>query len=268
MTHWQSLFLWSEQPQPIIEAVQQYLEAQVYLLYKPFARLPGMAYPITLKMFVSPIQNDCVRVLIEGDELDDLAAYLSQKNDCLAVSLDGRMAFLHFFRNGELCDLARGLADYAKADSHSLLAAVLQAEGHNLPAINQGKIGDVPLDMLPDDLQAMAKQVNAKQANQLFQKIAQKFIAAVGQYDAQTLLQNQADWDSPGGQYIRAVMACLQIPENWREPDFATLRTAYAVQSRQQYDSHMPLLPGDEQSLQAVPNALDYVPVYGGKKSR
>lgn len=265
MTHWQSLYLWSEQSQRIVESIQHYLDTQAYIPYNPFGRFPGMAYPITLKTFVSPVQNSCIRVLFEGNELDALAAHLSQITDCFAIALDGRMAFLHFFRAGELIDLETGLLDYTKPNIGSHLETVLKAEEHNLPILQQGKIGDVPIDALPDDMQEMAKQLDMKQANKLFQKISKKFIKAVGQYDARTLMQTQSDWDSQGGQTIRAIMACLNIPENWREPDFTTLRTAYALQSRQQYDSNMPLLSGDESILIAVPNALDYHPVYGGK---
>lgn len=265
MTHWQNLYLWSEQPQLTIEAIQHYLNEQSYTLYNPFGRFPGMAYPVTLKTFVSPAQSSCIRILFEGNELDTLAAHLSQIADCLAIALDGRMAFLHFFRAGELIDLMTGLPDYTKPNASNYLEAVLKADSHNLPTLHQGKIGDVPLDALPDDVQQMAKQLNAKQVNKLFQKISKKLMKSVGQHDPRTLMQTQSDWDSQGGQYIRALMACLSIPDNWREPDFATLRTVYALQSRQQYDSSTPLFPGDEAALIAVPNALDYVPIYGGK---
>jgi hypothetical protein len=266
MTHWQSLYLWSEQTEIIVEAIQQYLDIQSYTPYNPFGRFPGMAYPITLKTFVSPVQNTCIRILFEGDEREVLAAHLSQQADCLAIALDKGRASLQFFRSGEWIDLATGLTDYIQANLGNQLETVLNAESYDLPTLKQGKIGDVPLDALPEDIQKMAKQVNRKQAHNLFQKISKKFGKTFSQYDARALMQNQSDWDSQAGQTIRAVMNCLITPDNWREPDFATLRSAFAVQSRQTYNSNTALFPGDEQILITVPNALDYSPVYGGKR--
>ena len=152
MTHWQSLYLWSEQAQLIVEAIQHYLNEQAYTHYNPFGCFPGMAYPITLKTFVSPVQNACIRVLFEGNELDALATHLSQVADCLAIALDGRIAVLHFFRSGKLIDLTTGLLDYTKPAVTSQLEVVLKAESYDLPTLNQGKIGDVPLEALPEQI--------------------------------------------------------------------------------------------------------------------
>ncbi len=59
-------------------------------------------------------------------------------------------------------------------------------------------------------------------------------------------------------------MACLNIPTNWREPDFGALRDAYQLHLRQQRKPGARLYPGDEAVMAQVANALDYVPVYGG----
>lgn len=264
MTHWHSLYLWSEQTHKLVEAIQNYLEAHSYTSYNPFGLYPGMAYPVTVKTFIAPAQNGCIRVLFEGHEIDSLAAHLSHTADCLAIALDGTMPFVHFYRAGELIELTE-LKDYCRPNAESQLNAILSAETHDLTPINQEQIGDVPLDALPEDIQQMAKQVNAKQANKLFEKLKKQFIKAVGQYDAKVLLQSESDWNSQGGQYIRALMNCLRVPDRWREPDFSTLRHSFALQSRQQHDANTPLFPGDEDAIANIPNALDYVPVYGGK---
>ncbi|MGB1286519.1 MAG: hypothetical protein ACPG7F_08305, partial [Aggregatilineales bacterium] len=73
------------------------------------------------------------------------------------------------------------------------------------------------------------------------------------------------DWNSQGGQYIRALMACLTLPENWRTPDFTSLRIAYSLYKRRARRPNGMQLPGDVDAMAAVPDALDYVPVYGGK---
>lgn len=266
MTHWHSLFLWSEQQASIVEAIRQYLEAEDYTLYNPFGRFPGMAYPLTIKCFVASAENSCSRILFAGEESDDLAQYLSQCGDCLNISLESRMAILHFYRANTLIELKTGLLAHCKSSHRKELEIVLTAESYNLANLNQGELGDIPLNALPEDLQEMAKQLDIKQADKLFQKLKNQLVKSVAHYDAAVLLQSDSDWNSQGGQYIRAMMACLQVPEDWREPDFSTLRQAYALQKRREYDVNTTVFPGDEEALAAVPNALEYIPVYGGKR--
>jgi hypothetical protein len=75
------------------------------------------------------------------------------------------------------------------------------------------------------------------------------------------------DWNSPGGQRIRAVMQCLTVPDNWRDPDFVALRDAYQLRVRRQRKPDARLYPGDEEAMNRVPDALDYIPIYGGKNA-
>jgi hypothetical protein len=59
-------------------------------------------------------------------------------------------------------------------------------------------------------------------------------------------------------------MDCLRIPD-WRDPDFVTLRDAYALHKRRERSPNATLYPGDAEALAAVPDALTYTPVYAGK---
>ena len=59
-------------------------------------------------------------------------------------------------------------------------------------------------------------------------------------------------------------MDCLRIP-NWRDPDFVTLRDAYALHERRRRSPKATLYPGDAETLAAVPDALAYTPIYAGK---
>ena len=59
-------------------------------------------------------------------------------------------------------------------------------------------------------------------------------------------------------------MACLDVSNNWHEPDFVALRDAYQLHLRRQRNPKAMLYPGDTQAMGAVPNALEYTPIYGG----
>jgi hypothetical protein len=128
----------------------------------------------------------------------------------------------------------------------------------------------VPLDNLPEDVRAMAGQVNPAQAQKMFERLSGTLMkkASPGGNaadEARMMLAGHApDWNSVGGQRLRALMACLTVPDHWREPDFVTLRDAYQVAERRQRKPDARLYPGDAKAIHSVPNALDYTPVYGG----
>ncbi|MGJ3238070.1 MAG: hypothetical protein ACFE0Q_05130 [Anaerolineae bacterium] len=262
MTHWHSLYLSSEATTRISTGLHDHLIAHDYTLYDPFSALPGMSYQHTLKCFIAPAQDGWTRILIDGDAplfiIDALAEALSQVADCLSVRLERRVSRVHGYRAGQLHDLSRWCAPYADAET---ITHILNAELFDLPSLAQGQIGNIPINTLPDDIQQLAREVNAHQASTLFDRLSQRLLKAVGWQDTSTLIGDNLDWDSQGGQYIRALMAALGI-SNWRTPDFSTLRTAYAICKRPTNG-----IPGDEDARRAVPNALNYQPLYGGKNT-
>ena len=267
MTGWHSLYLSSEQSQTITGAIHRFFDTHHYTVYNPFGALPGMSYPLTIKTFLAPARGGWSRLVVDGDadvrQLVSLAEHLSRIADCLSLRLEGNISLIHSYREGKLMDLA----DWTKPhliNPDCDVSAILNAETFDLPAISEGQIGDIPLEALPEDIQQMARQVNVKEANKLFEKLSNRLLKAVGRHQARSLINTDNQWDSQGGQAIRAVMRCLSIPDNWRTPDFPTLRTAYAVKSRQA-NGRATLFPGDEEALKAVPDALDYLPLYGGK---
>ena len=239
-------------------------------LYNPFGRYPGMAYPQTLKIVIAPANGGWTRILVEAepDIAVGLATHLSQMADILSVELAHRVAFLRVYHAGQQVDLENGLHPHLQPGHEAALHHALHAESLDLlPLDDTAHIGDIALNDLPDEVQAMAQQVKGKQADGLFRRLSQQLLQAVSPRQANELLDSRPDWHSQGGQLIRAVMACLTIPDNWRTPDFATLRSAYAIQARRQHDPNAPLLPGDDHALRPIPNALDYTPVYGGKSN-
>jgi hypothetical protein len=249
--------------------ITAFLEQQGYTSYHPFGRYPGMAYPLTVKTFIAPPSGQWTRILIETtpDTAHDLAAHLSHASFCLSAALDNRVAFLRFYENGAGVELETGLMRHAPSDQQNRLHHILHAETLALPPLDDTtQVGDIALDDLPDDMQAMAQQISDQHADKFFKRWSQQLLKAVKRQNMDSLLDSRPDWHSQGGQLIRGVMDCLTMPDNyWRTPDFAAVRSAYPIVSRQQHDPDAAALPGDEQALRAVPNALDYTPVYGGK---
>jgi hypothetical protein len=125
--------------------------------------------------------------------------------------------------------------------------------------------------VLPDNVKAMADNVNTGQAQEMFARLSGDLMKKVskdsGQADAAHALISGGevpDWNSNGGTRIRAVMSCLTLPENWREPVFDSLRDAYQLHERRRRNPNARMYPGDEDLMAKVQDALTYTPVYGG----
>jgi hypothetical protein len=267
---WHSLYLPSEASEPIAAALQQVLTHAGFTLYDPFDLMPGRAYARRAGVFVSPpVQTDrttWVRVI--GALEAELARSLASGPFCLRTVLEGDRATIETFANHASTDAAESLAPYLREDQNvddlrSILTPKENASGRSAPRADLP-----PLDVLPDDVQAMAGSLNPKTVNKLFNKMMKQVNRAIGgpgrAGEARALLNSKVEWDSDGGQRIRAVMAALDIPDNWRTPDFITLRDAYQVAIRRQRNPDAVLYPGDAEAAAQVPDALDYTPVFAG----
>ena len=138
-----------------------------------------------------------------------------------------------------------------------------------LPAVAETDSGGVFAN-LPDDIQALADDVDQAQAQKMFDRLSGDLMKKVGGTQAteaaHDLIGGSApDWNSLGGRRLHAVMRCLTTPDQWRDPTFTTLRDAYQLHRRRQRKPDARLYPGDEDIMQRVPNALDYQPVYAGR---
>jgi len=258
MTRWHSLYLSSNTLQAITDTINSYFTRHGYQPYNPFTAFPGMSYPQTIKLFAVQLSPTWVRIIVDGDcdleRIDPLITTLSETWDCLSLQLTGNISHIHGYKLGNLSPLPIWTRPHLINEA-SDIEAILDVDSFNLPPLSQGQIGDIPLDGLPDNLQTMVQQVNPKDANQLFRKLSNQVLKAISKQDARTLINTQPNWDSQGGQAIRTLMQYLSIPEAWRLPDFATLRTAYTVRT------HTP--DGDG----TMANILDYQPLYAGKQS-
>jgi hypothetical protein len=257
----------------IIPTLQESLTALGYTLYNPFGLLPGKAYPQSVRLFAAPPANGWTRVIGEPDARQ--LPLLSQRCLCLYTALMGKDAQVEVYEDGRQTDPLRALIPYLR-DGHTMDDLGKTLHGAAFSIVEQEESAQpqmlvVPLDDLPEDMRDMARQVNPAQAQKMFERLSGTLMRKVSPGgsaadEARRMLAGSApDWNSVGGQRIRALMACLTVPDNWREPDFVTLRDAYQVHARRQRKPDARLYPGDAEAMQRVPNALDYTPVYGGR---
>ena len=234
-----------------------------YELYDPFAAMLGKIYSKSVKLFISPHGNGCTRIL--GDLDERIVPTLSSLGLSLLIALDDGNARIETYGDGEALDPLKALTPHLRDGCNTdNLQAVFSGD---FVAVGAEAKSDIPLDMLPGNLQEMAGRLNPKHVNKMFNKIAGKIgkrvsgdgDAALGMFSGEA-----AKWDSAGGQKIAALMACLRVPDAWREPDFVALRGAYQLHLRRQRNPKAMLYPGDADAMDAVPDALAYAPVYGG----
>ncbi|RMG82114.1 MAG: hypothetical protein D6712_15155 [Chloroflexi bacterium] len=263
MKRWSNLFLFSAERDAIIATLQTALQELGYTLYNPFGGMPGLAYPQTVKLFVSPPEGDIIRII--GEPINELLPPLSQCGLCLMLSFDEESASIMLYQHGQETSL-QALAPYLREGK---TLADVEAALNNTPIVDDEHehLSDVPLTALPEDMQTLAQGVNPQEADKLFQRFAGKLLRNDEERAAaQALLKPQSpNWNSVGGRQAMAIMSCLPVSSNWHQPDFITLRDAYQLHARRQRRPQAKLLPGDAEAMAAVPNALEYVPIYGGK---
>ncbi len=238
--------------------------------------MPGRAYATTVRLFVSPPSEGWVRVNGEFDAA--LLPTLVGEALCLSVMLRGAQATIAAYHHRVQVAVESAFADFLRDDcTPDDVRRIAAGEFDALPPIEQApqpQVMAVPFDALPQNIQTLASDVDADKAQKMFERISGNLMnKASGQQgdaaaDAARKMLHQddtPDWNSAGGQRIRALMRCLTIPADWREPDFVTLRDAYQLHARRQRKPDARLYPGDAEAMAKVPNALEYIPVYAGK---
>jgi hypothetical protein len=252
--------LYCDNAESVVNALRESLTSLGYQLYDPFGAVPGKAYPQAVRLFVAPASDGWVRVIGEPDPA--LFALLSHLALCLSVALDATKAEITAFVDGSSAVPEEALVPHLRPGrSPDDLRRALNFSPTKASTPDESAL---PLDTLPQEVQAMANQVNLKQAQNLFSKLSGELLNR-SERDAARQMLKGVDWNSPGGQRVRALMPCLTVPKAWREPDFVTLRDAYALHLRRQRNPNAMLFPGDQESLAGVPDALAYTPVYGGR---
>lgn len=243
-----------------------------YTAYDPFGLIPGKSYPYTVRLFVAPAINGWVRVLSDQPILPELIAQTG--GICLSVALKNDDSIIHVYENGVLLDdPVAALEPYLRPGQPvtEIRRALTEATFTVLPPAEQ-PMAVLPIDALPADVQNMAKNLNPADIEKLSGKMLGNLFGKGGAQDdvnaAQALMAQQGiNWNSAGGQRINLLMGLLTVPKNWREPDFVKLRDAYSLHKRRERKPDARLYPGDAETMQAVPDALAYTPIYAGKEA-
>ncbi|MBC8170705.1 MAG: hypothetical protein H7X77_03505 [Anaerolineae bacterium] len=265
MSSWHSLYLPSTDTEQIASTLKTSLTASGHTLYDPFGVMPGSyVYKQAVKAFVAPPQGNWTRLLLAADTplpaINIIA--LSSIGFCLAVSLVDQTAEITVYVEGQLQDDAlEALSACLKLPPGDLRAAMTTPGGQ----IANRTSNIIPLQGLSDDVQTMAAGLNPRQTQKMFDKISSKLLKGDQQSAARELLQSgTVDWSSAGGQQISTLMQALAIP-HWLEPDYVALRDAYQLHNRRRRNPNASLYPGDAEAMAAVPDALNYSPVFAGK---
>lgn len=278
---WHSLFLPVTDSAPVVAALKDALNARGYALFDPFPGGTGTPPKLaaTVRQFVAPESGGWVRVLGEPDA-ESLGAFQAAAGVPVIV---GWLA-----EDGGGFVLWRDGAQHTDPDA---FAGYLRPD-HTLDTLKQAWAGDLAVeavdpenppvavlgaDGLPPELQQFAQQqgVDAQKAQKMFERLGGKLLGRFGggeggddRAQAHALLAGVEGgdlWNTVHGQRVRAVARVLALPDNWRVPSWQQVRDAYQVFRLRARSPRMALMPGDQEAMDTVPDALDYTPVYMGK---
>ncbi len=281
--NWTSLYMPLTDSSAAANALRSLLAEQGYQSYDPFPGGTGTppGQKETVRLFVAPVQDDWVRVLGQVDQalLPDLSRVL--KTPVLHAWLDEEDGGMALYRDGERHDHPASFASYLRHETS--VEKLQQAFAGKLKVSPVEPGGEPPVmvvgaDSLPPELQQFAADqgVDPKKADKMAKRLTDQLFGRLSkQSGASREEQEQARsvlmgggrdiWNSLHGQRLRAIAEQLKLPANWRLPTLETVRDSYQVHRLRQAKPRMPLIPPDQELLKAVPNALDYLPVYMGK---
>lgn len=276
MNVWQNLYFPCAQPDDTPLSVAELLAAALtssgYTLYDPFALFSADAYTSAVRCFVSPLltgADGAVWVRVCGQPDPALYPSLSRQRAFLLARLTDVDFSLTLWENGTEYPDVPALARYLRAGRTA--DDMMRAAQGALTSQRSRDQGLAAADLLPEEFHKLAGSVDMKQANKLFSRLSGTLAGKAGADSAEhaaahELLRGASPrWDTPAAAGLSALIGCLRLPEAWRTPDFAMLRDAYALHRRRQRSPGAIMLAGDAEALAAVPDALDYIPVYGGK---
>lgn len=293
---WHSLYLLTDDTAPVAAALNAALTALGYRPYDPFpggtGTPPGLVSMV--RLFVAPVQEGWVRILGQPDEA--ILPDLSQQTGAPVIYgwLTGEGGGFALFRDGARQADSAGSGDLDAFEPYvrpgQTLDVLRAAFAGNLPVepVAAGS-GDGPpvmvvgADSLPPELQQFAQDrgVDPKKADKILQRLSGNLFGklARGSGGAKGEAQSDQDaaramlsgsggrdlWNSLDGQRLRAAAGVLNLPGNWRVPEWDAVREAYQIHRLRQRSPRMPLMPGDKETMDAVPDALAYMPVYMGR---
>jgi hypothetical protein len=280
--NWYRLFVPKTDSQNVIAALRSPLEAEGYTPFDPFPGGTGTPPGLTtmVRLFVAPPQDGWVCVLGEYPE-DRLPDFNKQAGaPVLAGWLTDEGGGFALYRGGTRHDDPATFGPYLRPGQppDTLSRAFAGAIEVEMLENNQPPIAVLGADALPPELQQFAQDQGADpvKASKMFEKMSGNLLKRFGgQSGASREEQEQAHamfmgggqdiWNSLHGQRVRAIAGVLNLPANWRVPSLQTVRDAYQVHRLRKRAPRLALMPGDKETMDAVPDALDYTPVYLGR---
>lgn len=263
---WHSLYLPVDDAQGVVLALREVVQALDYTPYDPFPGGKGPRFRVwqhTVRHFVSPVREGWVRIL--GEPLPDSLPELAERRNvaCIHVWVSESDFGALVYQGREQFDSPESFQYWLRAGkSLDDLTAALAGPPPELPdeAVESSVMG-IPV---PDN-------VNPRRVEKMTQRLSKRLFKRMGddamRQEAEAMLGGgESLWQTPGGRRVRALMACLTVPEAWRVPDYPDLREAYQVARARQHNPGGKLLPGDADALAAVPDALDFTPVFLGRR--
>jgi hypothetical protein len=281
---WYRLFIPHTDSAAITDALRTVLAAQGYNPYDPFPGGTGTPIGLTemVKLFVAPPEDEWITVLGQFPEESLLDLHQALDAPVIYGYLTDDSGGFVLFADGTRYDDPAAFEPYKRAsvtsdalqDAFAGKLAVEAIEGEGPPVMAIGA------DSLPPEIRQLAEDQGADpaQAGKLFEKMSGKLFKRMSkqtgatrdeQAQAQAMFMGggQDAWNSLNGQRVRAIISVLTLPDNWRTPSQDAIRDAYQVFRLRQRAPRMPLMPGDKEAMDAVPDALDHTPVYMGRTS-
>jgi hypothetical protein len=263
MTAWQSLYILDSPQSETSSHIRHALTNAGFHFYNPFGLIPAKPYSVTCRLFIAPAAGRWTRVI--GALSPEHARELSQVVSLIQCELRGDKLDIEGYSEGSSVPLNDWLRDNLPEVQFPRMDAPAR------PSLVRGNApAFVPMGALPEDVRRMAQGINARHAAKMFERMSADLLKRSGGDPdaAKSLLtqQDMPDWQSAGGQQLEALAEAFGWGAAWREPDFSTLRDAYQAAQRRQRRPEAAPFPGDAEALAAVPNALDYIPVFAGKE--
>lgn len=223
--------------------------------YDPFGIMPGLAYPRAIKLFLAPPRGRWLHVMASPDsDLTAVIAAVGGLSIAAQISSD-LVPSVTVYQDGAAVDALPTLAAYlSDADA---FAALLGA-----PQTGASGVGGISSGALPQNVRAMSGGLPARQVERLMNTMTGS-ISKGDRANAQAALQ-AIDWHSGAGGWMRALLAHLGADAL---PDYATVSTAYRTAKRLARNPKATLYPGDAEARDAVPDTLEYLPLFYGWKA-
>jgi hypothetical protein len=267
MSDWHLFLAEHSDAEHVAETLEAVYKRAGYGRFDPF---PGgsptpPAYKTFARHFVGEPQAGWIQIfgLPHPTLTDALIAALSAGNALLRLSLSAE----NWAVSAHLSDADDNLLHYARTG----VTATMLTQAGQTQAGSAGKSSGLHPEV--DQMMREAK-VNPLLARGLIHQMTGQVmkqlegdLQAGEKQAAQQMLSGPArpNWESAAGRRLLAVAALLNLPPNWREPDFDTLRDAYQVARRLAKTPSARLAANEQAALARLPNAIQYRAVYMGR---